>query len=98
MPDDQLSRVQRLIAEECDRVKALLLAKNAQYGNSYVEPVSIFTKAPASERLAARIDEKLARIRNSKAEDDGEDTEQDLIGLLVMRRVVRLIECEPDHG
>ncbi|WP_437310080.1 hypothetical protein [Sorangium sp. So ce388] len=76
-----------LIAEECDRLKDLLLAKNACYGNSALDPVRIFSKADPVEQIRVRIDDKLSRLARGSAA--GEDVEQDLLGYLVLLRVAR---------
>jgi hypothetical protein len=64
-----------------------LLAKNAAYGNSASEPLRLFSKADPEEGIRIRIDDKLSRI--ARGSDDGEDTEMDLIGYLILLRVVR---------
>lgn len=75
------------IIVECEKVKQLLLAKNASYGDSAMDPVRLFSKANAEEGLRVRIDDKLSRI--ARGADAGEDTELDLIGYLILLRVVR---------
>lgn len=83
-----LTQTQQLIAEECDRIKNLLLEKNRKYGNSALEPARIFSKASPTEQLLVRIDDKLNRIRTTgPAAQLDEDTVQDLIGYLVLYRV-----------
>lgn len=76
------------IAEQCDEIKAMLLAKNAAYGNSALEPTRCFSSADAVEQLKVRIDDKLSRIRNqtvSGASDPhGESPVIDLIGYLIL--------------
>lgn len=80
---------QALIAEECDAIKAMLLAKNKAYGNSALEPVRIFSKAPTDEQIRVRLDDKLSRLARGSAA--GEDVEADIIGYLVLLRVSRRI-------
>lgn len=87
-----MTQVQELIAEECDAVKALLLAKNREYGNSALEPINVFTGVNAAEQIKVRIDDKLKRIQTTRSLSEvnvHEDTEQDLIGYLVLLRVAR---------
>lgn len=80
---------QQLIAEECDAVKALLLQKNADYGSSFAQPIGIFAKGlTAEQQVGVRIDDKLQRILTGR-NTISEDTEQDPIGYLVLRRVLR---------
>ncbi len=81
-----------LIADECDAVKALLLEKNQAYGNSAIEPVRIFSKAPSEEQIRVRIDDKLSRLARGSAA--GEDVELDLIGYLILLRVARRFNAE----
>lgn len=80
-------QVQRAIADECDFLKALLIAKNEAYGNSALDPVRMFSKASAEEQLLVRIDDKLSRL--VRGDDAGEDVVQDLLGYLVLLRVCR---------
>jgi len=76
------------ISQECDTLKAMLIAKNAAYGASAFEPLRIFSRADPVEQLNVRIDDKLSRIARG-SEYAGDDTELDLIGYLVLRRVAR---------
>jgi hypothetical protein len=78
------------IAQVCDDVKRVLLEKNRAYGNSALDPVRIFSKADPVEQLNVRIDDKLSRIARG-SEYAGDDTELDLIGYLVLRRVARTL-------
>lgn len=75
------------IAETCDAIKAMLVEKNKAYGNSATEPVRIFSSASSDEQLLVRIDDKLSRIARGKAM--GEDVIDDLIGYLVLLKIVR---------
>ena len=76
------------IARVCDEVKAVLLEKNASYGNSALDPLRIFSRADPVEQLNVRIDDKLSRVARG-SEYAGDDTELDLIGYLILRRVAR---------
>lgn len=85
-----LTGTQKLIYKECLDVADLLIKKNKAYGNSFAQPANIFCKLPAEEQINVRIDDKLNRI--AKGEDKEavpEDTEFDLIGYLVLKRVLR---------
>jgi hypothetical protein len=73
------------IKEASSSIVSLLIEKNKSYGNSYFNPVSIFSKFSVTDRIDSRIDEKLARIRSSGSEV--EDTYDDLIGLLLIRKI-----------
>jgi len=84
--------VAKMIEEECDELKTLLLAKNEAYGNSALEPVRVFSKASAKEQLLVRIDDKLSRIAKGKAA--GEDVTKDLLGYLILLRIAERMERE----
>ena len=85
----KIATAQELISAECREVERLLLAKNAAYGNSALQPVRIFSKADAVEQLRVRIDDKLSRLARGQAA--GEDVTLDLIGYLVLLRVAEKI-------
>ena len=85
-------RAQALIVEECEAIRALLLAKNEAYGNSALEPMRVFSRASAVEQILVRIDDKLSRL--ARGENAGEDVVLDLIGYLVLLRVARRSETE----
>lgn len=89
-----LEQVQSLIKEECDGIRELLLRKNREYGNSALEPINVFSSMDAVEQINVRIDDKLKRLQTIKKLDEvkvHEDTEQDLIGYLVLKRVARRV-------
>lgn len=66
-----------------------LLEKDKAYGSRYLHPLSILSDLSPQERLNARIDEKLGRLF---AGNKDEDTLDDILGLLVHRKI--LIEQE----
>lgn len=77
-----------LIADECDKLKALLLDKNRKYGDSALNPVRIFSRSPIDEQIKVRLDDKLSRLaRSAPGANDDEDVIQDLIGYLIILRV-----------
>jgi len=80
-----LGKNQVKIAELVDEIKVMLLAKNAQYGDSALQPVRVFSKADTTEQIKVRIDDKINRIvqGNDSMESD-EDVIKDLIGYLVL--------------
>lgn len=78
-----------LIAAECDALKALLLAKNAAYGNSALDPIRVFSRADAIEQIKVRLDDKLSRIARADPNALGEDAELDALGYLVLLRVAK---------
>ena len=82
--------IQELIDLECQNLSEMLKAKNRAYGNSFSDPVRIFSRATAEEGLNIRIDDKLSRI--ARGQSAGEDAELDLIGYLILKRVLRRVE------
>jgi hypothetical protein len=85
--------IQLLIAGECNALKEMLLEKNKAYGSSFSNPLRIFSKATVDEMINVRLDDKLSRLaRGSMA---GEDVELDLMGYLVLKRVLRKLEQKP---
>jgi len=77
-----------LLREELYELEKFLIEKNTSYGNSALEPIRIFSKTNAIEQLNVRIDDKLNRIMQGK-EYLGDDTEKDLIGYLILKRLAR---------
>jgi len=75
-------------------VEALLLQKNAAYGDSALSPVRIFSQLGPEAGLRVRIDDKLSRLLRGR--DAGEDVELDLLGYLLLLRVAR--RRGPDGG
>jgi hypothetical protein len=75
------------IAKVCDDLKELLIAKNIAYGNSFADPINIFSKTTPVEQLCVRIDDKLNRILKGR-EYPGDDTITDLIGYLVLYKIL----------
>lgn len=75
------------VRSELARVEAVLLKKNAAYGNSALAPVRVFSRASAVEQLLVRIDDKLSRL--ARGASAGEDVELDLMGYLVLLRIAR---------
>jgi hypothetical protein len=84
-PEQQ--RVEAEITNECANLAALLINKNRQYGNSALNPLRVFSRAPSAEQILVRIDDKLSRIRTGAPSSDQEDTIQDLMGYLVLLRL-----------
>lgn len=73
-----------LIAAKCDQLKAMLLQKNADYGNSALDPVRIFSTASTEEQIRVRIDDKLSRLSAGGDKHFDEDTVMDLAGYLIL--------------
>ena len=75
------------VRQVADEIVALLIEKNAAYGNSALDPVRVFSRASVVEQLLVRIDDKLSRLARGSAA--GEDVEMDLLGYLLILRVAR---------
>ena len=72
---------------EVQVITDLLKEKNAAYGNTALNPTNIFSQLNATEAICARIDDKLARIKNKGINDKTEDTVDDLIGYLLLLKM-----------
>jgi hypothetical protein len=82
-------RTQNSIKWTCNEIRDLLLAKNKAYGDSALEPDNIFSKLDSAQAICARIDDKLARIKNVGLDDNTEDTLDDLIGYMILLKIAR---------
>jgi hypothetical protein len=71
-----------------EEIRDLLIAKNQKYGNSALEPLGVFSQLSAKEGLLVRIDDKLKRIKNGSLQKDDEDVINDLIGYLVLLKII----------
>jgi hypothetical protein len=69
-------------------IREMLINKNLKYGNSALEPLGVFSQLSAKEGLLVRIDDKLKRIKNGSLEKDDEDVINDLIGYLVLFKIL----------
>lgn len=76
------------VAEIMEEIRELLISKNKKYGNSALEPLGVFSQLSAREGLLVRIDDKLKRIKNGSLERDDEDVINDLIGYLVLLKII----------
>lgn len=75
-------------------ITEMLIAKNQKYGNSAIEPLGIFSDLSPEEGLKVRIDDKLKRIKNGSLKNDDEDVINDLIGYLVILKILQKEEKE----
>ena len=66
----------------CDGMKALLLAKNHNYGDSALHPLQVFSRLNPSEGIRIRLDDKLSRVKNG--EKLRKNDVADLIGYLAL--------------
>lgn len=75
------------IYEECSHVEEMLVRKALAYGNSVSAPMNVFSKsANAVSAINVRLDDKLSRIAHGVG--DNEDTELDIIGYLILKRII----------
>jgi hypothetical protein len=74
--------------KELEYIRDVLLSKNDAYCNSVFDPVHIFSKVSAIEQLNVRIDDKLSRL--SGCADEDEDVVLDLIGYLLLTRILTI--------
>lgn len=88
----ELDEVQKMIEEECNSIRDLLIYKNKKYGNSAISPKRIFSKAKPTEQILVRIDDKLSRIENLGIDGDSEDAIKDLLGYLILLRIAKKLE------
>ena len=79
--------MQKLITNTCNELKEFLILKNKAYGNSVLNPICIFSKLNSLEQINVRIDDKISRIARGHDYDE-EDTELDLIGYLILKRIL----------
>jgi len=75
-------------------ITEMLISKNQKYGNSALEPLGIFSDLSPEEGLKIRIDDKLKRIKNGSLQKDDEDVVNDLIGYLVLLKIIQKDEKE----
>lgn len=77
----------------CNEIADMLVEKNKSYGNSALEPIHCFYKGTSAESIKVRIDDKLSRIMRGN-EYGTDDTVKDLIGYLILLRVIKKINQE----
>ena len=83
------ANVQAMIRVVCDETAEMLLEKNRSYGNSVIEPIRIFAKdLTPLQQVNVRIDDKLSRLARG-TDEMNEDTEFDLLGYLLLKRVLK---------
>lgn len=65
-----------------DNFKSFLIEKNKRYGDSAINPAMIFSNVPADVQICNRLDDKLARIKQSDVLRKNDAA--DLLGYLVL--------------
>ena len=88
--EQDISKTNQQIRLVADEIVELLQTKNASYGDSLSNPLSIFSSEQNLKNLArrqygicCRIDDKLARIATVGLNEDTLDTLDDVIGYLL---------------
>lgn len=76
------------IGRAIDAFRDFLLDKNEAYGNSIYEPVRVFTSASIDSLILVRLNDKATRLL--KGESGGEDSFDDLLGYLILRKALPL--------
>jgi hypothetical protein len=79
MSTDEL---QNRASEVLNDAREMLIEKNANYGDSALNPVRIFATASPMEQLLVRIDDKISRLERGQAA--GEDVAKDLLGYFLL--------------
>ena len=72
------------------KVKDLLMAKNAAYGDAALNPLRVHSKSNPVEQLKVRMDDKLSRMIRGKSA--GEDATLDYVGYYFMLKIAELRE------
>lgn len=68
-----------------EELRGMLVAKNAAYGDSALDPIRLFSQADPIEQLKVRIDDKVSRIARGHAA--GEDPVDDWLGYLLLLKI-----------
>ena len=84
-----LSNTQDHIVAVCNELRDFIVEKNLKYGDSAIDPVRIFSKAPPDEQLKVRVDDKLSRIARGVENLEDEDVLRDLVGYMILMLVQR---------
>lgn len=83
-----MSNFEKNLSQILEEIATMLISKNQKYGNSALEPLGVFSQLPARDGLLVRIDDKLKRIKNGSLDKDDEDVVNDLIGYLVLLKML----------
>jgi|GEM_PF-872922 len=70
------------VAEVFADAREMVIAKNAAYGDSALNPVRVFATASPMEQLLVRLDDKVSRLERGQAA--GEDVAKDMLGYLLL--------------
>lgn len=83
-----MSQFEKNLSQILEEIATMLISKNQKYGNSALEPLGVFSQLPARDGLLVRIDDKLKRIKNGSLDKDDEDVVNDLIGYLLLLKML----------
>lgn len=83
-----MSQFEKDLSQILEEIATMLISKNEKYGNSALEPLEVFSQLSARDGLLVRIDDKLKRIKNGSLEKDDEDVVNDLIGYLILLKML----------
>jgi hypothetical protein len=89
-----MSQFEKDLSQILEEIATMLISKNQKYGNSALEPLGVFSQLPARDGLLVRIDDKLKRIKNGSLDKDDEDVVNDLIGYLVLLKMLTKSEIK----
>jgi hypothetical protein len=81
------TQFEAMLDAELSEIRTMLLAKNAAYGNSALDPIRVFSRVDKLEQLRVRMDDKLSRLARGAACD--EDVVLDLLGYLLIYRIAQ---------
>lgn len=74
------------------KARAMLIEKNAAYGDSALNPVRMFSKASLKEQLLVRLDDKASRL--ARGSNAGEDVAADMLGYFLLVFIAEKREAE----
>jgi len=81
------------IIKACDNMKEFLLAKNAAYGNSALNPQNMLTSISVRDRLLVRMEDKLNRMVKGH-EYASDDTLLDFAGYVLLLKASEILELK----
>jgi hypothetical protein len=82
---ESLAPNEKEIRDVCRKLADFLVAKNAAYGDSAINPLRVLSKADPAEQIRVRMDDKISRLVRGQAA--GEDAIKDLVGYWVLLQV-----------
>jgi hypothetical protein len=86
-PDDREIAFSARLALVLDHMARLLEERHRHHGNAALKPEAIFSQASARERLCVMLDYKLARYKQGSSELRGENLD-DMLGYLLLLKML----------